>query len=131
LRAGTDVQDGAKIGNFVEIKNSLISENSRVNHLSYIGDASIGKSTNIGAGTITCNYDGFKKHQTVIGENVFVGSNTALVAPVTVHDHAIIGAGSVVVKNVEAGTLAVARSTQRNIENGAINFRKAKKCVES
>ena len=131
LRTGADIQNGAKVGNFVEIKNSVISENSKVNHLSYIGDADIGKNTNIGAGTITCNYDGFKKHKTVVGENVFVGSNTALGAPVKIHNNAIVGAGSVVIRDVMADALAIARSDQENIENGAINFRKVKKCAES
>ncbi|MDR0580621.1 MAG: bifunctional UDP-N-acetylglucosamine diphosphorylase/glucosamine-1-phosphate N-acetyltransferase GlmU [Holosporaceae bacterium] len=131
LRAGTDIRDDVKVGNFVEIKNSVIAENSRVNHLSYIGDASLGKGVNVGAGTITCNYDGFKKHKTEIGNDVFIGSNTALVAPVKVQDHAMVGAGSVVVSDVASGALAIARGSQKNIENGAINFRKIKKCVES
>jgi bifunctional UDP-N-acetylglucosamine pyrophosphorylase/glucosamine-1-phosphate N-acetyltransferase len=117
LRAGADIRDKAKIGNFVEVKSSVVSEGAKVNHLSYVGDSSIGKNTNIGAGTITCNYDGYKKHKTTIGENVLIGSNTALIAPVTIGDYATIAAGSVVVKNVENGALAVARERQKNIEN--------------
>ncbi|MDR2723853.1 MAG: NTP transferase domain-containing protein [Holosporaceae bacterium] len=131
LRAGTNIQNEVRIGNFVEIKNSVISEKSKVNHLSYIGDAYLGKNTNIGAGTITCNYDGFRKHKTVIGENVFVGSNTALVAPVEIQDDVVIGAGSVIVKDVASGSLAIARSDQKNIANRAINLRKMKKCAGS
>ncbi|MDR2645797.1 MAG: bifunctional UDP-N-acetylglucosamine diphosphorylase/glucosamine-1-phosphate N-acetyltransferase GlmU [Holosporaceae bacterium] len=131
LRTGTDVRSGVKVGNFVEIKNSIIAENSRVNHLSYIGDASLGRDVNIGAGTITCNYDGFKKYKTEIGDDVFIGSNTALVAPIKVQDHAIVGAGSVVVSDVASGALVIARGNQKNIENGAINFRRIKKCAES
>ncbi|MDR0753619.1 MAG: bifunctional UDP-N-acetylglucosamine diphosphorylase/glucosamine-1-phosphate N-acetyltransferase GlmU [Holosporaceae bacterium] len=131
LRAGTDIRNGVKVGNFVEVKNSVIAENSRVSHLSYIGDASLGRSVNVGAGTITCNYDGFKKHKTEIGDDVFIGSNTALVAPVKVQDHSMVGAGSVVVSDVASGALAIARGSQKNIENGAINFRRIKKCAES
>jgi bifunctional UDP-N-acetylglucosamine pyrophosphorylase / glucosamine-1-phosphate N-acetyltransferase len=109
LRPGADIAANAHIGNFVEIKNAEIAEGAKVNHLSYVGDASVGKASNIGAGTITCNYDGFEKHKTTIGENVFVGSNTALVAPVTVGDGANIAAGTVVTKSVPADALAVAR----------------------
>lgn len=124
LRPGSEIHDGAKIGNFVEIKNSIINEKTKVNHLSYIGDSNLGKNTNIGAGTITCNYDGFKKYRTEIGESVFVGSNSALVAPVKIENGAIIGAGSVITKDVDSNSLAVARGIQRNIENWAVSFRK-------
>lgn len=123
LRPGSEIHDGAKIGNFVEIKNSVINEKTKVNHLSYIGDSDLGKNTNVGAGTITCNYDGFKKYRTEIGENVFIGSNSALVAPVKIDDGAIIGAGSVITKNVNSDSLAIARGFQKNIENWAVNFR--------
>ncbi|MDR0631846.1 MAG: bifunctional UDP-N-acetylglucosamine diphosphorylase/glucosamine-1-phosphate N-acetyltransferase GlmU [Holosporaceae bacterium] len=129
LRTGTEIQDGVRIGNFVEIKNSVVSRESKINHLSYVGDANIGKNTNIGAGTITCNYDGIKKHRTAVGENVFVGSNAALVAPVEIGDNVTIGAGSVIVKNVENGALAIARNNQTNIANWNTK-RKNKKCVE-
>ena len=123
LRPGSEIHDGAKIGNFVEIKNSIINEKTKVNHLSYIGDSDLGKNTNVGAGTITCNYDGFKKYRTEIGENVFIGSNSALVAPVKISDGAVIGAGSVITKDVNPNSLAIARGFQRNIENWAVNFR--------
>jgi len=117
LRPGTVLKKGAKIGNFVETKKSIIGEDSKVNHLSYVGDAKIGDGSNIGAGTITCNYDGVNKHQTTIGSNVFIGSNTALVAPVVIDDGATVGAGSVVTSNVQKNQLAVARGKQRNIDN--------------
>ncbi|MDR2765964.1 MAG: bifunctional UDP-N-acetylglucosamine diphosphorylase/glucosamine-1-phosphate N-acetyltransferase GlmU [Holosporaceae bacterium] len=126
LRPETEVHAGATVGNFVEVKNSIVGENVRVNHLSYIGDSCIGENSNIGAGTITCNYDGFHKHRTAIGRNVFVGSNSALVAPVVLGDDALIGAGSVVVKDVDAGDLVVARCRQRNIAGGAIAVKKSK-----
>ncbi len=115
LRPGTELEEGAKIGNFVETKKALIGKGSKVNHLSYIGDASLGQNVNVGAGTITCNYDGVNKHQTTIGDNVFVGSNTALVAPITVEDGATIGAGSTINKNVKEDVLALTRSPQKNI----------------
>jgi len=117
LRPGTELQEGAKIGNFVETKKSIIGKGSKVSHLSYIGDATIGDDVNIGAGTITCNYDGVNKHQTIIGNDVFIGSNTALVAPVTVEKGATVGAGSVVTSHVKENQLAVARGKQRNIDN--------------
>ena len=117
LRPGTILESNTKIGNFVEVKKSRIRKNSKVNHLSYIGDSSIGKSTNIGAGTITCNYDGFKKNKTVIEDNVFVGSNSSLVAPLRISKDSVIGAGSVITKNVKKKTLALTRSEQREIKN--------------
>ena len=117
LRPGTILDSNTKIGNFVEVKKSRIRKNSKVNHLSYIGDSSIGKSTNIGAGTITCNYDGFKKNKTVIEDNVFVGSNSSLVAPLRISKDSVIGAGSVITKNVKKKTLALTRSDQREIKN--------------
>ena len=117
LRPGTILESNTKIGNFVEVKKSTVGKNSKVNHLSYIGDSSIGKSTNIGAGTITCNYDGFKKNKTVIEDNVFVGSNSSLVAPLRISKDSVIGAGSVITKNVKKKTLALTRSDQREIKN--------------
>lgn len=124
IRPGSEINDKAKIGNFVEIKNSVVSEGVKINHLTYIGDSSIGKSTNIGAGTITCNYDGVHKYKTYIGKNVFVGSNSALVAPVNIEDNSTIGAGSVITKDVPTDTLAVARGQQRNIENWKLKSKK-------
>ena len=117
LRPGTILESNTKIGNFVEVKKSRIRKNSKVNHLSYIGDSFIGKSTNIGAGTITCNYDGFKKNKTVIEDNVFIGSNSSLVAPLRISKDSVIGAGSVITKNVKKKTLALTRSDQREIKN--------------
>lgn len=116
LRPGSQLANGAKIGNFVETKKALIGEGSKVNHLSYIGDTTIGKKANIGAGTITCNYDGVNKFKTEIGDNAFIGSNSALVAPVKVGKNATVGAGSIITKDVGDDQLAVARSRQRNIE---------------
>ena len=117
LRSGTVLKDNSKIGNFVETKKSNISQNSKVNHLSYIGDTSIGKNSNIGAGTITCNYDGIKKSRTKISENVFIGSNSSLVAPVEIEKYSIVGAGSVITKNVKRKSLALTRSSQMEIKN--------------
>ena len=117
LRPGTKIKSGSKIGNFVEIKKSIINKNSKVNHLSYIGDALVGKEVNIGAGTITCNYDGRKKSKTNIKDKVFVGSNTSLVAPVTLNEKSVIGAGSVITKNVNKGSLALTRSNQKEKKN--------------
>ena len=117
LRPGTILKSGSKVGNFVEIKKSTIGKNSKVNHLSYVGDASIGSKTNIGAGTITCNYDGNRKHKTKIKNNVFVGSNTSLVAPVKLNSNSIIGAGSVITKDVSTKALALTRSDQMEIKN--------------
>ena len=117
LRKGTVLKNNSKIGNFVETKKSKIDKNSKVNHLSYIGDASIGKNSNIGAGTITCNYDGFKKYKTTISDNVFIGSNSSLVAPVNVNKDSVVGAGSVITKNVKKKTLALTRTAQLEIKN--------------
>ena len=117
LRPGTQLADQVHIGNFVEVKNSQIGVGSKANHLSYIGDTTVGTQSNIGAGTITCNYDGANKHKTMIGNQAFIGSNSCLVAPVEVADGATVGAGSVITKAVPAGALAVARGQQRNIEN--------------
>ena len=117
LRPGTKIKSGSKIGNFVEVKKSTINKNSKVNHLSYIGDALVGKEVNIGAGTITCNYDGRKKSKTNIKDKVFVGSNTSLVAPVTLNKKSVIGAGSVITKNVSKGSLALTRSNQKEKKN--------------
>tara|TARA_B110000967_G_C18763782_1_gene499284 strand:+ start:247 stop:894 length:648 start_codon:yes stop_codon:yes gene_type:complete len=117
IRPGTILKSGSKIGNFVETKNSKIHTNSKVNHLSYIGDTTIGKNSNIGAGTITCNFDGVKKNKTEISENVFIGSNSSLVAPIKIERNSVIGAGSVITKNVKKGTLAITRSPQEEIKN--------------
>ena len=117
LRPGTKIKSGSKIGNFVEVKKTTINKNSKVNHLSYIGDAQVGKNVNIGAGTITCNYDGRKKSKTNIKDKVFVGSNTSLVAPVTLDEKSVIGAGSVITKNVTKGSLALTRTKQQEKKN--------------
>jgi len=117
LRTGTILKKNVKIGNFVETKKTSININSKVNHLSYIGDTSIGKNSNIGAGTITCNYDGVKKSKTKISDNVFIGSNSSLVAPVKIDKDSIVGAGSVITKNVKKKSLAITRSPQVEIEN--------------
>ena len=123
LRPGTVLDGGARVGNFVEIKQARLGEGAKANHLSYIGDAEVGAKANIGAGTITCNYDGFSKHRTEIGAGAFIGSNSALVAPVIVGDGAIVGAGSVITKNVAADSLAVARGEQRGFTGWARRFR--------
>ena len=112
LRPGTVLEEGSKVGNFVEIKKSRLKKNSKANHLTYIGDATIGKKSNIGAGTITCNYDGVKKSKTVIGDNSFVGSNSSLVAPVKIGRNSTIGAGSIITQNVKDGNLSLTRSAQ-------------------
>ena len=117
IRPGTTLKSGSKIGNFVEIKKSTIGINSKINHLSYVGDTSVGKSVNIGAGTITCNYDGIKKSKTTIKDKVFVGSNSSLVAPVVLNKGAVIGAGSVITKNVNKNSLALTRSSQKEKKN--------------
>jgi len=117
LREGTILKDNSKIGNFVETKKAYVNKNSKVNHLSYIGDTSIGKNSNIGAGTITCNYDGFKKSKTKISDNVLIGSNSSLVAPVKIERQSIVGAGSVITKNVKKKSLALTRAAQLEIKN--------------
>ena len=117
LRPGTILQKGSRVGNFVEVKKSKIGKNSKVNHLSYIGDTIMGNSVNIGAGTITCNYDGVKKNKTKIKNNVFIGSNSSLVAPITINENSIVGAGSVITKNVRTKSLALTRSSQVEIKN--------------
>ena len=117
LRPGTVLKSGSKVGNFVEVKKSTIGRKSKVNHLSYIGDSLLGKDVNIGAGTITCNYDGVKKSKTNIKDKVFIGSNSSLVAPVTINENSIVGAGSVITKNVRKKSLALTRSSQVEINN--------------
>ena len=117
IRPGTILKEGSKIGNFVEIKKSTVGKNSKVNHLSYIGDSQIGEAVNIGAGTITCNYDGVKKSKTKIKDKVFIGSNSSLIAPVTINKESIVGAGSVITKNVSKKSLALTRSLQTEIKN--------------
>ena len=117
IRPGVVLKSGSKIGNFVEIKKSTLGINSKVNHLTYIGDSEIGKSVNIGAGTITCNYDGVKKSKTKIKDNVFIGSNSSLIAPLTIEEGSVIGAGSAITKNVKKKTLALTRSLQTEIKN--------------
>jgi len=126
LRPEAEIGAGARIGNFVEIKKAIIENGAKINHLSYIGDARVGEGANIGAGTITCNYDGFLKSFTDIGRGAFIGSNSALVAPVKVGDGAIVGAGSTVTREVPADALAVERSTQEEHQGWAVNFRKRK-----
>ena len=117
LRPGTVLKSGSRVGNFVEIKKSNLGKKSKVNHLSYIGDANIGDEVNIGAGTITCNYDGKNKNKTIIKNKVFVGSNSSLVAPVTLNEKSTIGAGSVITKNVKKNSLALTRSNQSEVKN--------------
>ena len=117
IRPGAVLKNGSKVGNFVEIKKSTLGINSKVNHLTYIGDSEIGKSVNIGAGTITCNYDGVKKSKTKIKDNVFIGSNSSLVAPLTIEENSVVGAGSVITKNVKKKSLALTRSLQTEIKN--------------
>ncbi len=117
VRPGVILKSGSKIGNFVEVKKSVIGKNSKVNHLSYIGDSSLGSNVNIGAGTITCNYDGNKKHKTKIRNKAFIGSNSSLVAPVTINENSIVGAGSVITKNIKKNSLALSRLKQIEIKN--------------
>ena len=117
IRPNTILKEGSKIGNFVEVKKSIVGIKSKVNHLSYIGDTEIGKSVNIGAGTITCNYDGIKKSKTKIKDNVFIGSNSSLVAPLTIEEKSIVGAGSVITKKVKKRSLALSRALQTEIKN--------------
>lgn len=123
IRPGTKLGNRSKVGNFVELKKASVGEGAKVNHLSYVGDADIGPAANIGAGTITCNYDGFGKHRTVIGAGAFIGSNTALIAPVTIGEGAVVGAGSVITSDVEADSLAIERSEQKGIAGWARRFR--------
>ena len=122
VRPGSFLSKGSRVGNFVEIKKSTIGKKSKVNHLSYIGDARLGNNVNIGAGTITCNFDGLNKHKTNIKNKVFIGSNTSLVAPVIIHDNSVVGAGSVITKNVKKKSLALTRSKQVEI----LNYKKKK-----
>ena len=117
IRPGTILKEGSKVGNFVEIKKSTLGKKSKINHLTYIGDTIIGKSVNVGAGTITCNYDGIKKSKTKIKDNVFIGSNSSLVAPLTLNEGSVVGAGSVITKNVKKKSLALTRSLQTEIKN--------------
>ena len=117
IRPNTILKEGSKIGNFVEVKKSTVGKKSKVNHLSYIGDSQIGKSVNIGAGTITCNYDGIKKSKTKIKDNVFIGSNSSLVAPLTINKKSIVGAGSVITKSVKEKSLAITRPKQIEVKN--------------
>ena len=123
IRPGTILKEGSKIGNFVEIKKSILGNKSKINHLSYVGDAIIGKSVNIGAGTITCNYDGANKNKTKIKDKVFIGSNSSLVAPIIIDKESIVGAGSVITKDVKKKSLALTRSQQLEINN----YKKKKK----
>ncbi len=117
IRPGTILKEGSKVGNFVEIKKSILGKRSKASHLTYIGDSTIGRSVNIGAGTITCNYDGLKKSKTKIKDNVFIGSNSSLVAPVTIEEGSVVGAGSVITKKVKKRSLALTRSLQTEIKN--------------
>ena len=117
IRPDTILKEGSKVGNFVEIKKSTVGNKSKINHLSYVGDSDIGKMVNVGAGTITCNYDGVKKSKTIIKDKVFIGSNSSLVAPVKINEESIVGAGSVITKNVKKKSLALTRSNQTEISN--------------
>ena len=123
IRPGTTLKKGSKIGNFVEIKKSTLGQKSKANHLSYIGDSAIGKSVNVVAGTITCNYDGIKKNKTIIKDNTFIGSNSSLIAPLTIEEGSVIGAGSAITKNVKKKTLALTRSLQTEIKNYKRKFK--------
>jgi bifunctional UDP-N-acetylglucosamine pyrophosphorylase/glucosamine-1-phosphate N-acetyltransferase len=126
LRPGTHLKPGARVGNFVEVKKSVLAEGCKANHLSYIGDAEVGQGANIGAGTITCNYDGYRKHKTVIGKDAFIGSNTALVAPVKIGENSIVGAGSAVSKDVPDNSLALTRAKQKNMPRRVIAIKDEK-----
>tara|TARA_B100000686_G_scaffold332991_1_gene398389 strand:- start:409 stop:1020 length:612 start_codon:yes stop_codon:yes gene_type:complete len=117
IRPGTILKSGSRVGNFVEVKKSTIGKKSKVNHLSYIGDSNLGKEVNVGAGTITCNYDGFQKRKTNIKDKAFIGSNSSLIAPVTINENSVVGAGSVITKNVRKKSLALTRSSQVEINN--------------
>ena len=123
IRPGTTLKEGSKVGNFVEIKKSTLGKKSKANHLTYIGDSTIGKAVNVGAGTITCNYDGFKKSKTRIMDKVFIGSNSSLVAPLTIEEGSVVGAGSVITKDVRKKSLALTRSLQTEV----INYKRKKK----
>jgi len=129
VRPDSQIGEGVHIGNFVELKKTVMGKGAKANHLAYLGDARIGAATNVGAGTITCNYDGEKKHQTVIGKGVFVGSNSTLVAPITLADGSYIAAGSAVTTDVPAGALAIGRSRQENKE-GWVAKRKGSKAKD-
>ena len=117
IRPNTILKEGSKVGNFVEVKKSVIGKKSKINHLTYVGDSKIGKSVNVGAGTITCNYDGKKKYVTNIKDKVFIGSNSSLVAPITIGEGSTIGAGSVITRNVKRKSLALTRSEQKEVKN--------------
>ncbi|MDH5188793.1 MAG: bifunctional UDP-N-acetylglucosamine diphosphorylase/glucosamine-1-phosphate N-acetyltransferase GlmU, partial [Rhodospirillaceae bacterium] len=130
LRPGANIGDGARVGNFVEIKNADIEQGAKVNHLSYVGDARVGPGANIGAGTITCNYDGFMKSHTDIGEGAFIGSNSALVAPVKIGDGAVVGAGSTITDDVPSDALALARAQQKNFDGAAAKLREKKRALK-
>ncbi|MCZ6455386.1 MAG: bifunctional UDP-N-acetylglucosamine diphosphorylase/glucosamine-1-phosphate N-acetyltransferase GlmU [Alphaproteobacteria bacterium] len=131
LRPGAEIGAGARVGNFVEVKNAVLEAGAKANHLSYIGDATVGAGANIGAGTITCNYDGFDKHETIIGANAFIGSNTALVAPVTIGDGAIVAAGSTIGRDVAADALAIERAPQEEKPGWATSFRQQRQSAKS
>ena len=130
LRPGAKIGGGARVGNFVEVKNATLEAGAKANHLSYIGDATVGAGANIGAGTITCNYDGFDKHETIIGANAFIGSNTALVAPVTIGDGAIVAAGSTIGRDVSADALAIERASQEEKPGWATSFRQQRQSAK-
>ena len=131
LRPGTRLDADVKVGNFVEIKKSHLEKGAKASHLSYLGDSQIGAEANIGAGTITCNYDGQNKYQTIIGAGAFIGSNSSLVAPVQIGDNALIGAGSVITSNVDADALSLARAEQRTIKQGAKRVKSKTKTGQS
>jgi bifunctional UDP-N-acetylglucosamine pyrophosphorylase/glucosamine-1-phosphate N-acetyltransferase len=131
LRPGAEIGEGAHIGNFVEVKNATLGAGAKANHLTYLGDADIGAGSNIGAGTITCNYDGINKHRTIVGAGAFIGSNTALVAPVTVGDGALVGAGSTITKDVPADAIAVVRGPLTQKEGAAARFRDSRRATKA
>ena len=131
MRPGTDAAEGVKIGNFVEIKNARLNAGAKANHLTYIGDADIGREANIGAGTITCNYDGYGKYRTLIGEGAFIGSNTALVAPVSIGARAIVAAGSTITSDVDDDSIALTRTDQQERSGAAASFREKKAAEKS
>jgi len=131
IRPGCSIGEHAKIGNFVEVKNSMIGPDSKASHLTYLGDAKIGKGVNIGAGTITCNYDGFKKHRTSIKDNVFIGSDSQLIAPVTIGRGSVVGAGSTITKDVPADALALSRVEQTNIEGWVLRRKRSRQQKDS